>query len=75
MVTPGGEIAFVTRMLEESQITKTRIRYCIISITINIIISNDSYSYRWYTCMLGKRSSVDQLLTKIKQCNVNINII
>lgn len=50
MVTPGGEVAFVTRMIQES-------------------IKLD-YRCQWYTSMLGKLSSLVEVVEKIKHANV-----
>ena len=46
MVTTGGEIAFVSRMVEESRDLKDRCQ--------------------WFTSMLGKHSSVEIIIGKIK---------
>lgn len=51
MVTPGGEIAFVTRMIEESLVLQDRVQ--------------------WYTSLLGKFSSIEVLVKKLRQSNVD----
>lgn len=51
MVTEGGEVAFVTRMIEESLVLRGRVQ--------------------WYTSMLGKHSSVAELLEKLKLAQVD----
>jgi len=47
MVTAGGEVTFVSRMIDESLILKDRVQ--------------------WYTTMLGKFSSVTELVQKLRE--------
>lgn len=47
MITPGGEVAFVKRMIHES----LRLREAV----------------RWYTSMLGKRSSLLSLIDELQR--------
>ena len=51
MVTPGGEISFISRMIDESVALKTRVQ--------------------WYTSMLGKLSSVGDVVEKLKSVGVD----
>ncbi|KAH7382777.1 DUF890 domain protein [Cadophora sp. MPI-SDFR-AT-0126] len=51
MVTPGGEVSFITRMIDESLILKDRVQ--------------------WYTSMLGKFSSIEPLVRKLRQQGVD----
>lgn len=51
MVTPGGEIAFVSRLIEESHALKS---HC-----------------QWFTSMLGKFSSVEVILSKLREKDIN----
>ena len=50
MVTAGGEVAFVTRIIEESNVLKNRVQ--------------------WYTSMLGKLSSVPDIIEQLKKRGV-----
>jgi 23S rRNA (adenine1618-N6)-methyltransferase len=51
MVTPGGEVAFVSRMIDESVVLRDRVQ--------------------WYSSMLGKLSSLNILVEKLKLMGVN----
>lgn len=51
MVTPGGEVAFVSRMIEESTFLKDRCQ--------------------WYTSMLGKYSSVEVIVERLRAVGVD----
>lgn len=53
MVTPGGEVAFVTRLITESQAPGLRDKV------------------QWFTSMLGKLSSVETLIAKLKGVGVS----
>ncbi|MCJ1282209.1 hypothetical protein MMC26_001532 [Xylographa opegraphella] len=50
MVCAGGEVAFVTRMIQESGVLKDRVQ--------------------WYTSMLGKLSSVSEVIEQLKHKGV-----
>ncbi|KAL2066324.1 hypothetical protein VTL71DRAFT_2395 [Oculimacula yallundae] len=50
MVTPGGEVHFISRMIDESLRLKDRVQ--------------------WYTSMLGKFSSVEPLVKKLRENGV-----
>ncbi|MCJ1439283.1 hypothetical protein MMC27_008675 [Xylographa pallens] len=50
MVTTGGEVAFVTRMIQESDVLKNRVQ--------------------WYSTMLGKLSSVSEVIEQLKKRGV-----
>ncbi|KAL5325802.1 hypothetical protein ACEPPN_006935 [Leptodophora sp. 'Broadleaf-Isolate-01'] len=51
MVTPGGEVSFISRMIDESLILKDRVQ--------------------WYTSMLGKFSSIEPLVKKLREKGVD----
>ncbi|KAM0571798.1 hypothetical protein ACHAP9_003178 [Verticillium nonalfalfae] len=51
MVTPGGEVAFVTRLIEESLALRDAIQ--------------------WYTSMLGKQSSLETVVEKLREHGIN----
>ncbi|KDQ57248.1 hypothetical protein JAAARDRAFT_157432 [Jaapia argillacea MUCL 33604] len=54
MITPGGEVAFVSRMIDESLIIGTRCK--------------------WYTSMLGKLSSIAELVPLLRQHHITYGI-
>jgi len=51
MVTPGGEVSFIMRMIYESLILRDRVQ--------------------WYTSMLGKFSSIEPLVKKLREKGVD----
>ncbi|KAL9627936.1 MAG: hypothetical protein Q9164_007446, partial [Protoblastenia rupestris] len=51
MVTPGGEVAFISRMIEESKSLGVRCK--------------------WYSSMLGKSSSVETVVQKMKDVGID----
>ncbi|KAM0326720.1 hypothetical protein ACHAQA_006593 [Verticillium albo-atrum] len=51
MVTPGGEVAFVTRILEQSLLLRENIQ--------------------WYTSMLGKQSSLETLVDRLRENDIS----
>ncbi|KAK6336692.1 hypothetical protein TWF718_009484 [Orbilia javanica] len=55
MVTDGGEVTFVNRMVEQSLKLREKIR--------------------WYTSMLGKRSSVEKVVEKLKENGVGNYVV
>ncbi|GAB4838493.1 hypothetical protein Ancab_028038 [Ancistrocladus abbreviatus] len=52
MVCPGGERAFICRIIEDSVITRE--------------------SFRWYTSMVGKKSNLKYLVSKLREVGVTI---
>lgn len=51
MVTPGGEVAFVQRILDESLQARDKVR--------------------WYSSMLGKQSSLETLVSALREKKIN----
>ncbi|KAL8797309.1 MAG: hypothetical protein Q9195_000463 [Heterodermia aff. obscurata] len=51
MVVPGGEVAFVSRMIDESVLLKKQVQ--------------------WYTSMLGKASSISEVVERLKTVKVD----
>ena len=51
MICPGGDVGFVSRLLEESLQLQGRVQ--------------------WYTAMLGKLSSLQQIVAKLKERKIN----
>ncbi|KAF5737943.1 methyltransferase-like protein 16 isoform X1 [Tripterygium wilfordii] len=52
MVCPGGEKAFITRIIEDSVLLQQ--------------------SFRWYTSMVGRKSNLKFLISKLRQVGVSI---
>ncbi|KAK6343318.1 hypothetical protein TWF730_010909 [Orbilia blumenaviensis] len=55
MVTDGGEVAFVNRMVEESLKLREKVK--------------------WYTSMLGKRSSVEKIVDRLRESGVGNYVV
>ena len=51
MICPGGDVGFVSRIIEESLVLQDKVQ--------------------WYTAMLSKMSSLQQIVAKLKQHNIN----
>ncbi|KAI4297737.1 hypothetical protein L6164_037608 [Bauhinia variegata] len=52
MVCPGGELAFITRIIEDSAVL--------------------NHSFRWYTSMVGRKSNLKNLVSKLWEVGVTI---
>ncbi|XP_024017386.1 U6 small nuclear RNA (adenine-(43)-N(6))-methyltransferase isoform X1 [Morus notabilis] len=52
MVCPGGERAFITRIIEDSSVLKQ--------------------TFRWYTTMVGRKSNLKFLISKLREVGVSI---
>ncbi|KAF9977028.1 hypothetical protein BGZ73_007236 [Actinomortierella ambigua] len=50
LTTPGGEVQFVKKMIDESKELQKRVR--------------------WYTSMLGKKSSVNSITAYLRECSI-----
>ena len=73
MITPGGEEAFVGKMVQESVKLGQRCRY-VLSFVATGILRFVSHSHRWYTSMLGKQSSLTALVTLLRAHSVCLRI-
>lgn len=70
MITPGGEVSFVRQMVLESLRWGTRCRYTHLN---NIsVASADIRIRRWFTSMLGKMSSLTEIVELLRTNKVCI---
>jgi 23S rRNA A1618 N6-methylase RlmF len=67
MITPGGESAFVRQMVTESLIYKTKCRYVLVLRRLCFRGTNQCADYSWYTSMLGKLSSVADVVDSLRE--------
>ncbi|KDN42205.1 hypothetical protein K437DRAFT_295422 [Tilletiaria anomala UBC 951] len=65
MLTPGGEAAFVGKMIEES-IKLHRMRQTVVAVETNKSMGAWTCRRTWYTSMLGLRKSVTEVVQKLK---------
>lgn len=65
MITKGGEAHFVGRLVEESLILRTRCRY-----VIHLTDCPSLRLLRWYTSMVGKLSSVVEVVKFLQRESV-----
>lgn len=80
MVCPGGEKAFITRIIEDSVALQQTFRYCKILCTIICLWTGESDSTftfialtcRWYTSMVGRKSNLKFLVSKLWEVGVSI---
>ena len=69
MIYPdGGEVGFVGKMLEESISFGTKCRYVFLNSNCFLLLIR---SHRWYTSMLGKLSSVEEVIRKLQERKVD----
>ena len=68
MITPGGESAFVRKMVEESLQYGTRCRYDTMT---TLATGLHSCECRWYTSMLGKLGSVPEVVEHLRSLSVS----
>jgi 23S rRNA A1618 N6-methylase RlmF len=68
LITPGGEIAFVGRMIEESLQTRQR---CSHVDHLTVWQNTDDHGIRWYTSLIGKYSSLQSLVDRLRTHQVS----
>lgn len=81
MLCPGGEKAFITRIIEDSVVLKQTFRYCLfLCLTVFLVlwgIWNSTFTFialdcRWYTSMVGRKSNLKFLVSKLWEVGVSI---
>jgi len=55
MCTPGGEVTFISRIIDQSTVVRDRVR--------------------WYSSMVGKLSSIQVLVEKLRGLNVSLYLL
>lgn len=68
MITPGGEAAFVCKMVHESTVLRERCRW----IALSLYFWRIWRCFRWYTSMLGKLSSLTEVVTLLRSQHVSV---
>ncbi len=71
MITPGGEEAFVSKMIDESIGLGQRCRHVPFLISSHISLFANRFR-RWYTSMVGKQSSLTVLVKLLHSHSVRI---
>lgn len=85
MVCPGGEKAFITRIIEDSAELKNHFRYyflylechsCFLCLSDDLVVIIFAHSFqclhRWFTSMAGRKSSLKDLISKLWKVGVTI---
>ena len=70
MITAGGESAFVRQMVTESLEYKTKCRYVLVLRRLCFRDPNWRADCSWYTSMLGKLSSVTDVVDSLRENGV-----
>jgi 23S rRNA A1618 N6-methylase RlmF len=73
MITPGGEVAFVARMIEESLALRTRCRFVLGFFSPYCCVWLTAASCSWFTSLLGRLSSVGEIVGLLKEHKVHIS--
>lgn len=78
MITPGGESSFVERMVNESLELRKRCRYVQMimhasSVSFVVMLEFRCFSCRWYTSMLGKMSSLSEIVALLRNHSVRVS--
>jgi len=77
MITPGGEVAFVKRMIEESVALGERCRFVSTPSSRSLSRSEPAefilvFFSRWFTSLLGKSSSVGDIVQFLREKKVRV---
>ena len=72
VVVDGGETAFVLKIVRDSLVLKDRVRYAVPRWTRTWppLTHESRPCRRWYTSLLGKKSSMNPVLAELKTRNV-----
>ena len=70
MITAGGESAFVRQIVTESLIYRTKCRHVLVSDDFIFSGANGYPNRRWYTSMLGKLSSLTDVVNSLRENGV-----
>lgn len=80
MVCPGGEKAFISRIIEDSSVLKQTFRYYLFYVQVCscVLVGFEfglmflAFDYRWYTTMVGRKSNLKFLISKLREVGVSI---
>ena len=74
MITPGGELAFVTAMVQDSLVVKHQVRTRGAGSPTATVCGDDtqclSTQVRWYTSMVGKKVTLKRVLAVLRDARV-----
>lgn len=71
MITEGGEVVFVGRMVKESLQCGERIRCVALPLRSMVILADDFGIHSWFSSLLGKYSSVGSIVAQLKAESVS----